>query len=143
MTTPGPLSLRHFIYRSQVLSLYRQFVRTSRWLGPGPQKGEHRRDGGSRQAYYDCFRIPPNLHGSLGQCCAGSDSALVAQFAAVLFHARPAHAAELVAEVRRNFEAQSAIADLQAIKFHLSEGRKRLEQLQDMLGLQRTVRPSA
>lgn len=89
MTTPGPLSLRHFIFKSQVLSLYRQFVRTSRWLGPGPQK------------------------------------------------------AELVAEVRRNFEAQSAITDLQAIKFHLSEGRKRLEQLQDMLGLQRTLRPPA
>jgi hypothetical protein len=59
-------------------------------------------------------------------------------------HARPApRAAELVAEVRRSFEAQAAITDLQATKFHLSEGRKRLEQLQDMLGLQRTFRPPA
>lgn len=45
---------------------------------------------------------------------------------------------DLLAEVRRNFEAQAGVTDLTAIKFHLSEGRKRLEQLQDMLGLQRT-----
>ncbi|GLC41695.1 hypothetical protein PLESTB_000687600 [Pleodorina starrii] len=75
--------LRHFIYRSQVLSVYRQFVRASRSLGNGPQR------------------------------------------------------AELVREVRANFDAQKQVADLQAIKFHLSEARKRLEQLQNMLGLQR------
>ncbi|GFR52774.1 hypothetical protein Agub_g15386, partial [Astrephomene gubernaculifera] len=83
MPKGSPQTLRHFIYRSQVLSLYRQFVRATRSLGGGPSR------------------------------------------------------AELTQEVRRNFEAQKQVADLQAIKFHLSEGRKRLEQLQDMLGLQR------
>ncbi|PNW73293.1 hypothetical protein CHLRE_14g626667v5 [Chlamydomonas reinhardtii] len=76
-------SLRHFIYRSHVLGLYRQYLRASRGLGTGSE----RRD--------------------------------------------------LAVEVRRNFEAQRHVTDLQAIKFLLSEGRKRLEQLQDMLGLQR------
>ncbi|EFJ46471.1 hypothetical protein VOLCADRAFT_118079, partial [Volvox carteri f. nagariensis] len=39
---------------------------------------------------------------------------------------------ELINEVRASFEAQKHVTDLQAIKFHLSEGRKRLEQLQSI-----------
>lgn len=45
--------------------------------------------------------------------------------------------AELKQEVRRGFESQKSVKDLQAIKFLLSEGKQRLKQLSEMLGFSR------
>ncbi len=46
-------------------------------------------------------------------------------------------AVEVREEVRRNFELARGVSDLEKVKFLLSDGRQRLKQLQDMLGLQR------
>lgn len=74
--------LQSFIYRAQVVSLYRKFIREIRGL-------------------------PPASH------------------------------AEIRTEIKSGFEAQRSVPDLPAIKYLLSDGRKRLKLLDDMLGLQR------
>ncbi len=46
------------------------------------------------------------------------------------------HAAEVRAQVRAEFEASRSARDAYAAKYALSEGRVRLRQLEEMLGMQ-------
>ena len=48
----------------------------------------------------------------------------------------PACEAEILAEVRREFNTTRGITDLEKVKFLLSDGRQRLKLVRDMLGLQ-------
>ena len=48
-----------------------------------------------------------------------------------------AAAAEVLQEVRREFDTTRSISELEKIKYLLSDGRQRLKQLGDMLGLQK------
>ena len=44
---------------------------------------------------------------------------------------------EVLAEVRREFKLHSKAEDAYSIKYHLSDGRSRLKQLEEMIGLRR------
>ena len=44
-------------------------------------------------------------------------------------------AGELRDQVRQAFEAQRSVRDIEAVKYHLSDGRSQLKQLTDMLNL--------
>lgn len=79
---PGVSELQQFVLRSQVISLYRQFVRAVRGLPAGPR-------------------------------------------------------GEVLQQVRSEFERYKQAPDLYAVKYHLSDGRERLKQLTDMIGLSR------
>jgi hypothetical protein len=46
-------------------------------------------------------------------------------------------AGEVLQQVRSEFERYKQPPDLYAIKYHLSDGRERLKQLGDMIGLSR------
>lgn len=122
------LTLQHFIFRSQVLSLYRQFLRTGRAL-----------ERGQRGTLAD---LPHNLHRPAYTVFAhrAEHWVLGVRFRSEQIDQRTAvadvHADELVREVRSGFSGQSSVTEIPAIKFHLSEGRQRLKQLQEMLGMQ-------
>ena len=45
------------------------------------------------------------------------------------------HTGEVLAEVRREFRLHAGAEDPYAIKYHLSDGRTRLKQLQEMIGM--------
>lgn len=101
MVAKAGLGLQDFIFRGEVLKLYRQFIRTTR-AAPKHAQGK-------------CL-TPPARPPLL---------------------TLPSPAGELRGEVRREFEAHKGAPDSQAKKFLLSDGRARLKQLAEMLGMQR------
>ena len=48
----------------------------------------------------------------------------------------PSDTAEILSEVRREFNDHRSIAELEKVKYLLSDGKQRLKLLKDMLGLQ-------
>lgn len=61
---------------------------------------------------------------------------LYRQFVRAARQAPPSSRTDLREEIRRQFESHREASDLLAIKYHLSDGRQQLKQLQEMLGLQ-------
>lgn len=56
---------------------------------------------------------------------------------APLLHCHDHRAGEVLSEVRRGFDESRAAPDAYATKYALSDGRTRLKQLEEMLGLTR------
>ena len=137
--------LRMFIFRQEVLKLYRSFQRMSRLAPPDSQRAQP----GS------CDWGTPwllGLHSTATQdLVTGLTATRPRQWtkrrvqiltASLRCHSRRAldlalsvRAGELREQIRQAFEAQSSPRDIEAIKYHLSDGRNQLKQLTDMLNL--------
>lgn len=110
--------LKAFILRSEVLHLYRSMLRVSKGAGDSASRG--------------------------AQSCAPQQQLLPLPHLASLPPAIPepqpfllsAAAAELRGEIRRQFDLQRQKNEPQAIRFLLSDGKLKLKQLGEMLGMQ-------
>jgi hypothetical protein len=108
-------SLQDFIFRGEALKLYREFIRTTRSV-PKQSQGKYF----TKLLAFICLIVG-------GARCRYSP----------LNPAIKTYAGELRAEIRREFDSHREVPDRHTQKFLLSDGRTRLKQLSEMLGMQR------
>ncbi len=107
---PGADGLKFFLARSQALGLYRQFLREVRG-------------------------VQQPARGAAAAWAGASLRSGKSQIAGDQIVRR--RAGELLDEIRRNFRVSASVREPNQLKFLLSDGKLRLKQLRDMLGLQR------
>jgi hypothetical protein len=111
--------LRAFILKGEVIKLYRTFMRATK-QAPHHSQGEHRglvHTGMSQITFTPRFQIDrlPVFNG-------------ISLFTKL--------AEELRVQIREEFRRFAVVKDLHQTKYLLSDGRARLKQLEEMLGMQ-------
>ncbi len=132
------MELKRFIYRAAVLSQYRQFLRVAKQL-PLDGKGcyilahapPHPTPEGMLLTSF-AFARP----GSLRSCALPLPTPSLTKQRSPPSSFLPS--AEVTQQIRGQFEASRGAKDLDTVKFLLSEGRLRLKQLSEMIGLSST-----